>query len=511
MMNLIQQQDDLRSMPMQRLMQEAQNPSGLYPQYLVVATIKEKTDMQKRAQAQQQSQQQPQETVSEQVIQEGIMSVPPQQPIPTPTGRGILDNPNIPMNMTREEYEAMKAQALLPPGNGYASGGVVRMQEGGFFDIPPVRRPRGYPFNLKKAIMGVPEELTEDEKRAKKIEELAGYGDSPYVEPDYGNIVQRVAGFFDEDIIPESGRRFQTAFPAYDSFDDLRSKVKKLQEQPGGLPESDFYRQYAIGSPERQLLTKLGSPVLEELPPESTDLLSDEVLAQTLEDLSQGQPAGSTPVPAKVTTEPQGGSGAAVQATDDARNIPVTVAGNDYLSKLMEYVGKKRETLDLSDLRKQERESSFANALVELSAGIAEGDLAKGIRAAGAAQARGAEKARELDQAERLMGYQEEKRAMESDIAILSTLSQLESQLKRASMAAKAQGISGIDFADMMKTASERAEKAVERIANIQKGTPEYVTAFNRALAQIYRQMVSVLPVGVIGTDYSGYSIVPEQ
>jgi hypothetical protein len=78
-------------------------------------------------------------------------------------------------------------------------------------------------------------------------------------------------------------------------------------------------------------------------------------------------------------------------------------------------------------------------------------------------------------------------------------------------MAAKAQGISGIDFADMMKTASERAEKAVERIANIQKGTPEYVTAFNRALAQIYRQMVSVLPVGVIGTDYSGYSIVPEQ
>jgi hypothetical protein len=112
MMNLIQQQDDLRSMPMQRLMQEAQNPSGMYPQYLVVATIKEKTDMQKRAQVQQQAQQQPQATVSEQVIEEGIMSVPPQQPIPTPTGRGILDNPNIPMNMTREEYEAMKAQAV---------------------------------------------------------------------------------------------------------------------------------------------------------------------------------------------------------------------------------------------------------------------------------------------------------------------------------------------------------------------------------------------------------------
>lgn len=492
-MNLIQQQDDLRSMPMQRLMQEAQNPSGLYPQYLVVATIKEKTDMQKRAQAQQQAQQQPQGTVSEQVIQEGIMSIPPQEPIPAPTGRGILDNPNIPMNMTREEYEAMKAQALLPPGDGYASGGVVRMQEGGAVDF----------YSLMGG-MDLIKTLSEDrlEREKKQREALRAFGDAPYVEPDFGFPLP----FLDD--IQESGRRFETAFPGHKSFDELRSTVKRLQEQPGGLPESNFYRKYAIGSPERQLLTKLESPVLEELPPQRPDLLSTEQLQEELEDLSQGQPAGSTPV----TEEPQGGFGATVKAKDDARNIPITGAGNDYLSKLMEYVGKKRETLDLSDLREQEREGSFANALVQLGAGIAEGDLAKGIRAAGAAQSRGIEKARELDQAERLMGYQEEKRAMESDIEILSTLSQLENQLKRASMAAKAQGISGIDFASMMKTASERAEKAVaERIPNIGKDTQQYVTLFNAALAQIYRQMLSSLPVDLIGTGYSGFSIVREQ
>jgi hypothetical protein len=466
MMNLIQQQDDLRSMPMQRLMQEAQNPSGMYPQYLVVATIKEKTDMQKRAQAQQQSQQQPQGTVSEQVIQEGIMSVPPQQPIPTPTGRGILDNPNIPMNMTREEYEAMKAQALLPPGNGYASGGVVRMQEGGVFETDFYDREGRFRKRPR-----TPEEQAYLESFS-PIEVLKSAAD--YYGGGIRNIWQKGVNVFSDKMseLASSGDPNITA--------DQELEAVRESFFPA-FSRSNMY-----------------NPTFQ---PE------DEQPIEKAQDFSQDLPSDSTPV----TAEPQGGSGAAVQATDDARNIPVTGAGNDYLSKLMEYVGKKRETLDLSDLREQQRESSFANALVELSAGIAEGDLAKGIRAAGAAQARGAEKARELDQAERLMGYQEEKRAMESDIAILSTLSQLESQLKRASMAAKAQGISGIDFADMMKTASERAEKAVERIANIQKGTPEYVTAFNRALAQIYRQMVSVLPVGVIGTDYSGYSIVPEQ
>lgn len=471
MMNLIQQQDDLRSMPMQRLMQEAQNPSGLYPQYLVVATIKEKTDMQKRAQAQQQSQQQPQETVSEQVIQEGIMSVPPQEPIPAPTGRGILDNPNIPMNMTREEYEAMKAQALLPPGNGYASGGVVRMQKGG----------------------GVFE--TDFRERTRTPQEQA------YLET-----------FTPTGVL-------KSAFDYYGIPNIWQKGVNVLSDKMSELANPDNLN--ITADQQLQAIKESFSPM--EVLKSASDYYGGEQPTEKAQDFSQDPPSSST----LVTAEPQGGSGAAVQATDDARNIvaegitgafenvtstsPVTGAGNDYLSKLMEYVGKKRETLDLSDLRKQERESSFANALVQLGAGIAEGDLAKGIRAAGAAQSRGIEKARELDQAERLMGYQEEKRAMESDIKVLSTLSQLESQLKRASMAAKAQGISGIDFASMMKTASERAEKAVERIPNIEKGTPEYVTLFNRALAQIYRQMVSVLPVGVIGTDYSGYSIVPEQ
>lgn len=479
-MNLIQQQDDLRSMPMQRLMQEAQNPSGMYPQYLVVATIKEKTDMQKRAQAQQQAQQQPQATVSEQVIEEGIMSVPPQQPIPTPTGRGILDNPNIPMNMTREEYEAMKAQALLPPGDGYASGGVVRMQEGGAFDT----------------------DFYDSEGRLRRA---ASFYDSE------GRLHRRSRTpeeqAFSESFSPKA--IFESAADYYSpKIKNIYEKgVNVLSDTMSELASSENI--FTLSNMHNPSFPAGSTPVRAE---QASPLSEDEQPMERAQDFSQDSPAGSTPVTAETTAEPQGGSGAAVQATDDARNIPVTGAGNDYLSKLMEYVGKKRETIDLSDLREQERESSFANAIVQLSAGIAEGDLAKGIRAAGAAQSKGAEKARELDQAERLMGYQEEKRAIESDIGILSTLSQLENQLKRASMAAKAQGLANIDFASMMKIASERAEKAVaERIPNIGKNTKEYVTMFNTALSQIYRQMLSSLPVNLIGNDYSQFSIVPDQ
>ena len=72
MMNILEQEDIIKGLPDQVLMQEAQKPSGELPQFLVVSEIQRRSDMRKRYKADQG--QMPQATVKEQVVQEGIMS-----------------------------------------------------------------------------------------------------------------------------------------------------------------------------------------------------------------------------------------------------------------------------------------------------------------------------------------------------------------------------------------------------------------------------------------------------
>lgn len=55
-MNILQAEDLIKGLPDQALMQEAQAPSGQVPQYLVVSEIQRRTDMRKRYQEQQQPQ-----------------------------------------------------------------------------------------------------------------------------------------------------------------------------------------------------------------------------------------------------------------------------------------------------------------------------------------------------------------------------------------------------------------------------------------------------------------------
>ena len=78
MMNILDQEDIIKGLPDQALMQEAQMPSGQVPQYLVVSEIQRRSDMRKRYKAEQG--QMPQTTVKEQVMQEGIMGAMPQMP-----------------------------------------------------------------------------------------------------------------------------------------------------------------------------------------------------------------------------------------------------------------------------------------------------------------------------------------------------------------------------------------------------------------------------------------------
>ena len=112
-MNILDAEDMIKGLPDQALMQEAQMPSGRMPQFLVVSEIQRRSDMRKRYQAQQQE---AMPSVKDQIVQEGIMGMMPQQPMGMPQG--------------------MPPQGMPPgmPPMGMAQGGIVRMQGGGFLD-----------------------------------------------------------------------------------------------------------------------------------------------------------------------------------------------------------------------------------------------------------------------------------------------------------------------------------------------------------------------------------------
>jgi hypothetical protein len=126
MMNVLEQEDIIKGLPDQALMQEAQMPSGQVPQYLVVSEIQRRSDMRKRYKADQG--QMPQGTVKDKVVQEGIMASMPPQMSPQ-----MAMAPQMPQRMPQMPPPQMPPQGIeqaMPP-QMMAEGGIVKMAPGG--------------------------------------------------------------------------------------------------------------------------------------------------------------------------------------------------------------------------------------------------------------------------------------------------------------------------------------------------------------------------------------------
>lgn len=100
-MNILQVEDMIKGLPDDRLMMEAQSPSGNIPQFLTISEIQRRSDMRERFKNQQQ---QDNGTVADQVKQKGIAALPQQMP------------PQMPQQMPQQPMYG---------------GGRVRMQMGG--------------------------------------------------------------------------------------------------------------------------------------------------------------------------------------------------------------------------------------------------------------------------------------------------------------------------------------------------------------------------------------------
>ena len=134
MANIIQQQQDLEYFPDEQLISEAQQPSGRFPGYLVIAEVERRQEFRDRYNASQQAQQGEQPSIMEQAVEEfsgGIPSADPnfqgQPPGPQMAGGGKVPryqsglfvpphpNPKTGKPYTKEELEEIERQRSLHP------------------------------------------------------------------------------------------------------------------------------------------------------------------------------------------------------------------------------------------------------------------------------------------------------------------------------------------------------------------------------------------------------------
>ena len=150
-MDILEIEDVLKGLPDQALMQEAQQPTGQVPQYMVVSEIQRRSKMRKSFEAQKE---QPSTTIAEQILTGGVASVAPpppqmmgamgmpQQP-PAPPQQppmGQQQPPMPPQQMPPQQPPMPQQGAPMPAPVQMAGGGVVKMASG---EMTPYSDPQG--------------------------------------------------------------------------------------------------------------------------------------------------------------------------------------------------------------------------------------------------------------------------------------------------------------------------------------------------------------------------------
>ena len=124
-MDILEIEDVLKGLPDQALRQEAQQPSGQVPQYMVVSEIQRRSKMRKRFEAQKE---QPSTTVAEQILTGGVASVAP-PPSQMMGAMGMPQQAPAPQQQPPMQPQQMPPQQPPMPQQGAPMPPPVRMQE----------------------------------------------------------------------------------------------------------------------------------------------------------------------------------------------------------------------------------------------------------------------------------------------------------------------------------------------------------------------------------------------
>ena len=399
-MNIFQQEDVIKGMPDQALMKEAQAPTGRIPQYLVVSEIQRRADMRKRFAGEQQSM--PKSTVKDQIVSGGIVGVGQQRQAPQ---GGMMPQMPAAQPMPPQQPMPVPPQPMPQqmPQQAMSNGGVVRMFDG-----------RGTPFTPQGSTL---EELAESiydyqrprtgprgrregETREDVISRvlgpdayqppsfLAGRGARPKF------IESAVQSGMLEKYLPKEENQF------------LETKVNK-QDVEGGmfapiggtLADLPGSGQNAINADS----AKLGLKTSTTLDPVTIDAGlntttdTDQVNKDLVKDLpdivSRIDASTSEKLPSPDLTPVR----TAISELETATERAKSVAPSDYVNLLREYnpnFGQyapdfsgliQDQELKAKKIREDARKDAGAQALIQLGAGILEGNVGEGLRGAGKA------------------------------------------------------------------------------------------------------------------------------
>ena len=465
-MNILDAEDLIKGLPDEALTQEAQMPSGQLPQFLVVSEIQRRTDMRKRYDAQQQ---QPQGTVAEQIVQEGIMGMMPQQPMGMPQG--------MPQQMPQQ----------MPP-MGMAAGGIVQMSEGMQVPYPAldafvvganvgpmpggstikdqldraIREGATYPEMIAFINNTFGRKELRDQARSylasKMQSEMPPTTMSASMIPEMREVLDREP-YMAEPMASALARQVESQYATPDLSERVTAEMLTGADPvpsrvPEGLPRPSRGKMASMFPPEYDRQVAASRAGIGEFFSDLSDQYA-EGRARDMEFIAGGGRRFSKPGLEPATPIDEILEVAQQSQTDASDPRPSPLAAGDALAPYIDYesvmnvaerngdmdfsimddyfanlnTGDKsvqggspvqtqakpdgKPELDISDILEQSQRMTQADMLMQLGAGIVGGDLSKGISAAGAAGMKGAQEQRALDIRKRLA----ENQAGREDIA----------------------------------------------------------------------------------------------
>jgi hypothetical protein len=341
-MNILEIEDIIKGLPDQSLIQEAQAPSGQMPQFLVVSEIQRRADMRKRFQNQQQEM--PQGTIADQIVQSGIASMGNRQPIQSMPPQGMpsqgmppMPQQGMPQGMPQQGMPMQQqppmmppmSPPMMPPAQGMAAGGVVRMQAG-----------TQTPYTGGEI-------LAQREKRRQENYESSPFGGQLFV-----------------DNRPRDIRLGSLFFTPATDFSGFDSEVDKFLS-PYLNPSFDVSSDAAGGNAQKADTKRFG---------EGTKTANPETTAEAIE---TGMNTGSSEKTVQKDLSKDSDYSSLQAAIDQFKPVDYSAFKPDYLNLITEQERRAQK------IRDDASKDASAQALIQLGAGLAAGDISKGLSAAG--------------------------------------------------------------------------------------------------------------------------------
>jgi len=403
-MNILEQEDLIKGLPDQALFQQADNPTGDIPQFLVISEIQRRTDMRKRFEA---AEPQPQTTAAERIVSEGIgAAMAPQNSLPPPAMPAPPSNPVSQMDGSSPLMaQGMAAGGILGFSNGGGTSTIRDLATKMFGYTPISERTSQYYADQEQhnKLMGRVEEIEKNlmgsirDKRARRQEALRiareeqaaeAPVETPVDDPAFYEENPATAGYFpqEKEVISES---YLESLPA--GLVDNTSSVDKINEP--AATALDFPTPGANLTAPGQATEERTVDSIEDFDPNSiktqlpspTDAyLNPELVAEVGETVTQGEALKGA------------------QTTENELLQRVLDSFESRRAGAEERLGRRRtESQDLiNEIREEGKRDALSAALIQLGAGISSGDMSSGLRDAGSAMTSANAVARDAARAE---------------------------------------------------------------------------------------------------------------